>query len=86
MKKLAFDGELFNATNNGHIEKYTNRIDEVSTLAERISGKISPPLVNSVFARGYVGLLGDFFSCGHSRQKAYTDTIKHGDAHQADFA
>jgi hypothetical protein len=39
MKKVAFDGDLFNATNNGHTEKYTKRIGEVSTFREKNWGK-----------------------------------------------
>jgi hypothetical protein len=39
MKKLACDGELFNAISYDHIAKYINRIDEVATFRENIPAK-----------------------------------------------
>ena len=62
MKKAALEGDSFNATSNGCIEKYTNRIDEVSTFREKKWGKATLPLINGLCLRGYVGHFSGFFA------------------------
>ena len=62
MKKVAFDGDLFNVTCNGHTDYYMNPIDELATSREKIWGKVPRPLLTGLFKRGYVGLLGNNFA------------------------
>lgn len=47
MKKLACDGELFNAIRYDHIDYYINRIDEVASFRENI------PTSNVVQSQAY---------------------------------
>ena len=68
MKKVAFDGDLFNATIYGHTEKYTNPIGDVASFREIFSGKTCTPLVTGLFTRGYVRHFSDNFADTHAKK------------------
>ena len=62
MKKVAFDGDLFNVTSDGHTDYYMNPIDESATSREKFWGKVPTPLLTSFVKRSYVRRFGNNFA------------------------